>query len=216
MNSFQGTVNSSQGAILKVICYHICSCQGALSEAKPIWEPGNPGRFSGRIFLSCYMMKLKRVHSYVEFFQCQGKLTETFFLCPVSLWPSFPSHLLDSKCKKHLKNVWGSDFPHTSWGRVKPKTILRHKVQAPSWMWLRRTGVRGERNSSGAEHPGSFASPPCYQLLTPRKLRSWLGWAGHGGQERRQGPSPCFPPSAHIIRAAATHPPRKTPGESRL
>lgn len=50
VNSFQETVNSSQGAILKVICYHVCSCQGVLSEAKPIWEAGSPGRFYGRIF----------------------------------------------------------------------------------------------------------------------------------------------------------------------
>lgn len=102
-------------------------------------------------------MRLKRVHSSVEFSQCQGRLSETFSLCPVSLWPSFPSHWPDLNAKKTPTQlivglVW---FPLRLLGQG--KTGDHHLAESPRFLECdcRRRGVRRKRNNAEVEQPVS-------------------------------------------------------------
>lgn len=80
--------------------------------AKPIWE-GKPWEVLWWDFsLSCCMMRLKGMHSSVELSQCQGKLSQPFFLC------LFPGTLISQPL---------------SWFKVQK---IPQKQSIVGWVWL--------------------------------------------------------------------------------
>lgn len=76
-----------------------------LSEAKPIWEAGNPGRFCGRIFSLMLYDETKKSAFICGVLPVSEKAVRNLFPLPVSLWPSFPSQWPEPKCKTLPVNI---------------------------------------------------------------------------------------------------------------